>query len=248
MLRNPSHWRVRQIVVSEGLLDLINPVSALAAGFVTSLHCMGMCGPLACAILTPKNGSPTSKVITFGGYHLGKLISYILLGLLAGAIGATFVSFSSDSPSHLLTWSLAVFFLSIAIGLDRYAAKIPLVGKLSRSVMRKAYQINGGVRGLGLGLATPFIPCGPLYLIIWVAAISGSALSGGTMLAMFGLGTIPGLLLGKLGWSFISFRLSPDKLSRWRRNFALIACALLVMRSFLDTSFAALISGGAICH
>ena len=57
--------------------------------------------------------------------------------------------------------------------------------------MRKAYQINGGVRGLGLGLATPFIPCGPLYLIIWVAAISGSALSGGTMLAMFGLGTIP---------------------------------------------------------
>ena len=235
-------------MVSEGLLDLINPVSALVAGFITSLHCMGMCGPLACAILTPKSGSASSKAVTFGGYHLGKLLSYTLLGAFSGAIGATFVSATSEAPSHILSWSLAVFFLFIAIGLDRFAAKIPLVGKLSRVVMRRAYQVNGGVRGLGLGLATPFIPCGPLYLIIWVAAISGSALSGATMLAMFGLGTIPGLLAGQLGWSFISIRLSPDRLARWRRNAALIACVLLVMRSFMDTSFATLISGGAICH
>jgi uncharacterized protein len=235
-------------MVSEGLLNLINPLSALVAGLVTSLHCMGMCGPLACAMLGGPSEIRSSKILTFGGYHLGKIVSYMLIGALAGAIGAQFVTKTTAVPAHFLTWSMAIFFLLIAIGLDRIAIKLPMVGKLSRFMMQKAYRIHGGLRGLSLGLATPLIPCGPLYLMVWVAAISGSALEGKTMLGMFGLGTIPGLLVTQLGWSFLTVRVNPDRLARWRRNTAVVACALLVMRSFMDTSFSTIIAGGAICH
>jgi uncharacterized protein len=235
-------------MVDENLLDLINPVSALLAGLLTSLHCMGMCGPLACAMLSGPDESNRSKAVALGGYHLGKLVSYTLLGSLAGAIGAQFVSASTTFPAKILPWAMAVFFLLVGIGLDRFAVKLPLVGKLSRYIMVKAYRIHGGLRGISLGLATPFIPCGPLYLIVWVAALSGSTLNGGSMLAMFGIGTIPGLLATQLGWSFISVRVGPERLSRWRRNAALVACGLLLMRSFIDTSFASIIAGGAFCH
>ena len=235
-------------MLDENMLQLLNPISALVAGFVTSLHCMGMCGPLACSMLSGNQQQGGSKAITFGGYHLGKLISYTLLGALAGSIGSRFVEGTTQGPSQILTWAMAGFFLLVAIGLDRYAVRLPLVGKISRTLMQKAYRVKGGVRGLSLGLATPFIPCGPLYIIVWVAAVAGSGSGGAIMLAMFGIGTIPGLLATQLGWNFLTVRIEADRLFRWRRNAAIIACAILVVRSFMDTSFSTIISGGAICH
>lgn len=231
--------------MTENPLSLINPIAALVAGLLTSLHCMGMCGPLACTLL---GGKPKSKALTFGGYHIGKLGSYTLLGAIAGGLGSHFVSSLTEAPTQLLTWSMAVFFFAMAIGLDRYFIKLPLVSRLSRSLTRQALSIHSGFRGLALGLLTPFIPCGPLYIIIWVAALAGSAFGGATMLALFGLGTIPGLLVTQLGWSTLSNRVSPQRLTQWRRAITFAACLVLVLRSLSDMSLETLISTGGICH
>lgn len=229
----------------ENPLALINPIAALVAGLLTSLHCMGMCGPLACTLL---GGKPKSKTLTFGGYHFGKLISYTLLGGIAGGIGSHFVSSLTETPTQLLTWSMAAFFFVMALGLDRYLIKLPLVSQLSRSLTRQALRINSGFRGLALGALTPFIPCGPLYIIIWVSALAGSAWGGATMLALFGLGTIPGLLITQLGWSALSVRVSPRRLTHWRRGITFAACLALVIRSLADMSLDTLVSTGGICH
>jgi len=233
-------------MLSHSPLELINPISALVAGFITSLHCVGMCGPLACSILTPEKGR--SKAVAIGGYHVGKLLSYSIVGGLAGAIGGQFITSTTGFPSQFLTWSMAVFFLLIAIGVDRVSKRLPFVGQASQRLMRRAYQTRGDVRGLALGLATPFIPCGPLYVIISVAAMAGSAFNGALMLALFGLGTIPALLATNLGWNALSVRLGPNRLARWKRNAAIVACALLIARSFIDPSYASVFSGDAICH
>lgn len=231
--------------MAENPLALINPLAALVAGFVTSLHCMGMCGPLACALL---GGKPTSKLATFGGYHLGKLLSYTALGGIAGGIGSRFVSSLTEAPTQLLTWCMAAFFFVMALGIDRYLIKLPLVGKLSRYLTRQALRIKNDLRGLALGSLTPLIPCGPLNIIIWVAALAGSASGGATMLAMFGLGTIPGLLVTQLGWNALSVRVSPQRLTHWRRGITFAACLVLVIRSLADMSLETLISTGGICH
>ncbi len=231
--------------MAENPLSLINPIAALVAGLLTSLHCMGMCGPLACSLL---GGQPKSNLVTFGGYHLGKLVSYTLLGAIAGGIGSRFVSSLTESPTQLLTWSMAAFFFAMAIGMDRYLIKLPLVGRFSRALTRHALRIHNGFRGLALGLLTPFIPCGPLYIIIWVAALAGSAWGGATMLALFGLGTIPGLLLAQVGWNALSIKVSPQRLIQWRRVVTFAACLVLVIRSLSDMSLETLISTGGICH
>ena len=59
-------------------------IGALVIGFVGSLHCVGMCGPLNLFVLR-NNGS----VSAFGKYHAGRIFSYMLLGVLLGAIGTT---------------------------------------------------------------------------------------------------------------------------------------------------------------
>ena len=233
-------------MLSHSPLELINPISALVAGFITSLHCVGMCGPLACSILTPDKGR--SKAMAIGGYHIGKLLSYSIVGGLAGALGGQFITTTTGFPSQLLTWSMAIFFLLVAVGVDRLSKGLPLVGRASQRLMRWAYQTRGDARGLALGLATPFIPCGPLYVIVWVAAMAGSAFNGALMLALFGLGTIPALLAANLGWNALSVRLGPNRLARWKRNAAIIACALLIARSFIDPSYASVFSGDSLCH
>jgi len=231
--------------MTENPLELINPISALLAGLLVSLHCMGMCGPLTCVML---GGNQKSKVSTLGGYHVGKLLSYTSLGAIAGAIGAPLVSSLSAPPVYLLSGSMALFFLVTALGLDRHIVKIRFMNRLNRALTRQALKIRSGFRGLALGTLTPLIPCGPLYLIIWVAALAGTASGGATMLALFGLGTVPGLLLAQLGWSTLSTHVNPVKLSHWRRALTFAACVALVMRSLADINIESLISSSGLCH
>lgn len=231
--------------MTENPLELINPISALAAGFLVSLHCVGMCGPLTCVML---GGKQKSSVTTLGGYHIGKLLSYTALGAIAGAIGAPLVSTLPAPPVYLLTGSLALFFLAMALGLDRHLVKIPLMNRLNRSLTLRALQIKSEFRGLALGVLTPLIPCGPLYLIIWVASVAGTASAGATMLALFGLGTVPGLLMTQLGWTSLTARVNPVTLSYWRRALTFAACIALAVRSLSDFNIETLISTSGLCH
>ena len=57
-------------------------IAALVIGFVGSLHCMGMCGPLALYV-TGNQRSPAA----FVRYHGGRLLSYMILGALLGWVG-----------------------------------------------------------------------------------------------------------------------------------------------------------------
>ncbi len=225
-------------------LALINPLTALVAGFATSLHCMGMCGPLSCSLLF---GEAKSKRWAIGGYHIGRLVSYTALGAISGALGARFVSTLTDSPTQLITWAMAAFFLAMALGLDRFALKFPALQSLGRAVTRQALKLNGGARGVSLGLATPLIPCGPLYLIVWVAALAGSAQGGGLMLACFGLGAIPGLVVAQIGWNVLVQKVAPRQLALWKRGILVAASLLLALRSVADISLEALTASGGIC-
>ncbi len=231
--------------MAENPLELVNPIAALVAGFLVSLHCMGMCGPLTCVMLGSKS---QSRAVTLGGYHLGKLFSYATLGGIAGAIGAPLVSSLNTPPAYLLTGSMALFFLLMALGMDRYLIKVPLLIRFNRVLTRQALRINSGFRGIAMGALTPLIPCGPLYLIIWVASVAGTPSSGATMLAFFGLGTVPGLLASQLGWTILSARISPVRVSQWRRGLTFAACAALILRSLADLNIESLASRAGLCH
>jgi sulfite exporter TauE/SafE len=205
------------------------PWAAFVLGLVTSLHCVGMCGPLVCAAhgLCGK-GQRLEKGLLL--YHGGRFLSYVFIGMLLGGLGEVASACFSGSFAKGLPWLLVVALLIMAFGWEK---KISLPSffqnkwsRFYRSVQTRT--ISG--RMLGLGLMTPVLPCGALYLAFGAATFSGSWKMGGTLMALFTLGTIPlyALLTGSLfRWHFL---LSPRALQWTRQGVALLAALLLIWR------------------
>ncbi|HSJ03293.1 MAG: sulfite exporter TauE/SafE family protein [Verrucomicrobium sp.] len=209
--------------------------SAFAAGLVTSLHCVGMCGPLACAWAAGPRGSAALFLRNTAAYHGAKLISYALVGALAGAMGTLPLRTFQHGPGLLVPWLLVAMFGVVALGLERWIPKPLFLSRPMARVRTWAMQRGAFSRAGLLGLATPLLPCGPLYLMFALAMANGSAAKGAGFAAAFGLGTLPLLLLAQSQLRLLSLRLTPLQMQRLQRGLAL--CATVVMAWRLRGTF-----------
>lgn len=211
--------------------EITGPSAAFLAGLVTSLHCAGMCGPLACSACISECGRPSQRAM--GIYHLTRLASYTLAGGLVGAIGSGLAVLLTGGATRGITWIFALFFLAVALGWDKRLKWPTPSGRLSR-----IFSSPSGPRGksAGLGILTPLLPCAPLYLVLGAAAFSGSALGGASLLLAFGAGTVPLLFFvqNRLGW--LQSRWSPTAIDRLRRGLALASVVLLLVRGTYTAS------------
>src|SRR3954468_13141326 len=98
------------------LAGITGPGTALVAGLITSLHCAGMCGPLACALMPARRDADPQLVAT--AYHCARLASYTLLGALAGGIGRWPLALLDSGVARYLPWLLVLFFIAMAVRLD----------------------------------------------------------------------------------------------------------------------------------
>jgi sulfite exporter TauE/SafE len=211
------------------LAAISGPGTAFIAGVVTSLHCAGMCGPLACAIM-PVARDPSDPQQVASAYHLTRLASYATLGALAGGVGRFPLVLLGDSLLRWLPWLLVLFFVAVAFRLDQRLPRLPVLGRGYAALLAR---VRGGSRlraAVALGLATPLLPCGPLYFLLSLALLSGSALRGAETLLAFGLGTVPLLWLAQANFSGLRARLGPRTLGRARTVLALGVAVLLVWR------------------
>jgi hypothetical protein len=219
-------------------LPAINsPSAALLAGLVTSLHCAGMCGPLAC-VLMPVRGDRADAHTVSSAYHLTRLMGYTLLGALVGGLGRLPLSLLSQPVLRWLPWLMVLFFVGLAFQWDRYLPKLTALG---RWWPRLHAWLRGRSRiqtAAGLGFATPLLPCGPLYFILAAALLAGSALRGAEFMLAFGLGTVPLLWLAQSRFHWLQARLSPRWLGRLRVTLALIAALLIGWRLRATLGFA----------
>ena len=127
---------------------ITGPWPAFIAGLVTSLHCAGMCGPLAC-YLAPSPGSRSSFTTVTSLYQAGRLVSYTLIGALSGGLGMValgWVDIYQHSLSRFLPWILVVFFLLVALRADKYFPKpaflTALLGKLQLAGSRSNRRVG----------------------------------------------------------------------------------------------------------
>ncbi len=213
------------------------PLAGLIAGLVTSIHCAGMCGPLACAILpanTPGKGSPQ---VALGLYHLSRVISYTLIGALAGVFGGAIAGVFSFPLTTFLPWALVVLFLVFIFGWEK---NVPVPAAVSRAIFRlrlRAGKLSSPVLGASLGLLTPFLPCAPLYILFGVALFTGSAAGGGLLLAAFAAGTVIPLWLVQAQFFRLRTRFSPITLSRIQKGLALVSLVLVAWRATAGDGF-----------
>jgi sulfite exporter TauE/SafE len=211
------------------LAGITGPVSALLAGLVTSLHCAGMCGPLACSVMPARRDEADPHTVATV-YHVTRLVGYALLGALVGGMGRVPLSFLGEGALRYLPWLLVAFFVAVAVRFDQRLPRLPVIGRAYAAV---TLRLRGGSRlkaAAVLGLATPLLPCGPLYFLLSLALLSGSALKGAETLLAFGLGTVPLLWFAQANYHLIRVRIGPVWLGRIQTALALVVAAVLVWR------------------
>jgi sulfite exporter TauE/SafE len=216
---------------------IYSPGAAFVAGLVTSLHCAGMCGPLACGLM-PVRGDPADARTVSTVYHVSRLVGYSILGGLAGGAGRWPLAWISQSAWRWLPWLLVVFFVGLAFRWDRHLPKIAALGRLTwklQSWLRGRSRVESAA---ALGLATPLLPCGPLYLVVALALLSGSAVRSVEMMLAFGLGTVPLLWLAQSHFHWVRAKLSPLWLARVRVTLALVSAGVLSWRLRATLGFA----------
>ena len=203
--------------------------AALVAGLATSLHCAGMCGPIACGLGTLAK-SEGERLTAASLYHGTRLFSYALVGAVCGAIGEVPLKRFFDSPAVLLPWVLVLLLLVMALGLDRKVPRPAILNRLTARARFKACRFSAYGGASAMGLLTPFLPCGPLYIIFGAALLAGSPAKGAEFTLAFGLGTVPLLWLAQSQFHRIRARLTPLSMSRLRRGLALVTALMLAWR------------------
>ncbi|MCS6916149.1 MAG: sulfite exporter TauE/SafE family protein [Chitinophagales bacterium] len=203
---------------------MIALTAAALIGLAGSLHCAGMCGPLM--LLLGRMSRGVAMGWTMALYHAGRLLSYTLLGLLAGGLPAWV-----GLASHQQWLSIASGLLLVAVALAgsrwrgrKWIAVHRLVNRLSAWALR----CSGWQRLIGMGMVNGLLPCGLVYAALAVAAAGGNALTGAAVMLLFGIGTLPVLLAMTLTSGMLPVR-------RWWRPstlrlLTLAAGLLLVLR------------------
>jgi sulfite exporter TauE/SafE len=206
-----------------------SPSAAFVAGLVTSLHCAGMCGPLACAVMPVRReqGDPATVA---SAYHLARLAGYSALGAVAGGLGRLPLAWLAPTVLRWLPWAGVLLFVGLALRWDRGWPKIPLLGRWAFRWCGRWRQRPPVVAAAALGLATPLFPCGPLYFLVALALLAGSALRGLEFMLAFGLGTVPLLWVAQTQLGRLQRRLPPRWLARLRVGLALSAALVLAWR------------------
>lgn len=224
---------------------IYNGYTAMVAGLITSVHCVGMCGPLSCAFC-PKKGDLTDKHVILTSYHLSKLLSYGLVGALAGILGSVVILSVESSWLNRLPWILVLFFLTLAFRLDRFFLKPKGLGGIYAKISARFTRMSKPVAAGCIGFASPLLPCGPLYMIFGLSFFSGSALRGAEFAIGFGLGTLPLLWLFQSQFFQLGRYTSPVALSVIQRSVAFIAAIVVAWR--LRTTLGIEGAENWVCH
>jgi sulfite exporter TauE/SafE len=166
--------------------------TALTLGFVGSLHCAGMCGPLAIAVPVVGEGR-RARVLSRLLYNAGRITTYAVLGLVAGLIGRSFVLAGFQRWVSMIAGVLIISGLLISLkwsadGLIGIGV-VRLKRWFGRALQRRTHGAN-----ITLGLLNGLLPCGLVYVAATAAVGTGHGLNGALYMVAFGAGTLPMML------------------------------------------------------
>lgn len=166
---------------------------AFFTGLFGSFHCVVMCGPLVMSV--PFTGSIWFSLLQKFIYQIGRILTYSLLGFVAGSVGSLF---NILGLQQILSFVSGVLLILIAIyhfsGNKRTPNKtyLKLIGPLAKFLGRWMSKPYGGFVA---GSLHGFIPCGMVYMAVAGSLNAGSAFAGSEFMLYFGLGTTPLLML-----------------------------------------------------
>ena len=167
--------------------------SGFILGLLGSFHCVGMCGPIA-FVLPLDRTSSSKRVLQVSLYHLGRIITYSLIGLLFGLLGRGLYLFGLQQKISVITgilMILAVVFAATSIKRFRFSAPIYRAISGLKSKLGMALKKKSPDTFLTIGFLNGFLPCGLVYMAVFGAIAAGDLFQGSLYMILFGLGTVP---------------------------------------------------------
>ncbi|MBU6169330.1 MAG: sulfite exporter TauE/SafE family protein [Bacteroidetes bacterium] len=185
--------------------------SAFLIGLAGSVHCVGMCGPLALAI----PGASKDKGFTFFlrtiAYQISRISGYGVLGLIVGFFSQG-MQFTGVQPYFSLLSGILLLFLG-------FFGIIPEVNAFSKYPIIQHFQVKIN-RIIGtvmtnehfstpfvLGFLNAMLPCGMIYIALGTGLSSGNMSEAALYLISFGLGTLPLMFMVSISGQFLSLQM-----------------------------------------
>jgi sulfite exporter TauE/SafE len=210
-------------------------VLAFTVGFFSAIHCFGMCGGIVGALSLSLPAAVRARPASLLGYvllyNLGRILVYVLLGLLVGAGGRLLGWGVGDELWRQVAGAVAaVTLVLVGLYLTDWFPPLRRMDRLGNflwrrlePVARRILPIRNYPGALLAGLVWGWLPCGLVYYALFLTLPLGSSWKSGLFMLAFGLGTLPAMLAtGALtGW-----------LTRLGRNRRLRQAAGLILALF----------------
>lgn len=177
--------------------------SALLIGLLGSTHCLGMCGGIVGMLSLASRGGRVRQWVILLAYNLGRIMSYAAAGALLGALGGHLFDALPDTAGRWGARLVSAGFM-IALGLYltgwwRGLAALERAGAhLWRRVSplaRRLLPVRHAPQAFLVGTLWGFLPCGLVYSVLAWSLGAGDAAGGAMLMAAFGAGTLPMLLV-----------------------------------------------------
>ncbi|WP_413284434.1 sulfite exporter TauE/SafE family protein [Vibrio sp. MA40-2] len=186
-------------------------IAALLVGFLGSAHCVGMCGGIA-SVMSLNSVTKGGRTLTTLLYNIGRIISYMIAGALVGGAISSAASLLQDyAVLNALRIMSALVMIILALYIGKWWHGLLYVEKLGQHLWKfispltkKLLPLSSPLHALPLGLLWGWLPCGLVYSSLTWAAVSGSAVNGSLIMAAFGVGTLPSMLLVGLGANYVN--------------------------------------------
>ena len=167
--------------------------TAFLLGLLGSLHCVGMCGPIA--FMLPLDREIKSKMFAqLFLYHFGRILAYSLMGLAFGFFGKGLYLFGAQQNLSIFIGVLIILAILIP---QKYIRRFGVSKPLYRAVARVKSGLGEALKKrtadtfLTIGFLNGFLPCGLVYMALFASIAMASHYTGALYMGFFGLGTIP---------------------------------------------------------
>lgn len=228
-------------------------IAIFLVGLLGGTHCVGMCGGIVGALTVQIPGAVQRQWPIHLAYNLGRIATYILLGAAMGALGTVGLLFNDVLPIQLALYVLAnLMLIALGLYLTGFTALLAPVERLGHRIWRRVQPLTrrflparSPLQALPLGMLWGLVPCGLIYSVLATALVTGSATRGAALMAAFGLGTLPNLLLA--GLLFKRLR-DVTRNSKVRYAAGLLVLAFGVFGLVLAPTLGGKLWDGVLCH
>jgi uncharacterized protein len=180
--------------------------AAFLVGLVGSLHCIGMCGPIAIALPVPDSNNLsffTGRIL----YNLGRVVTYAFLGAVLGLVGSKIALAGAQQVVSIVLGIVIIIAVLLPQKYKNFFAQHPVIQKLAHPLKSNIGVLfsKGTFSAMFLiGILNGFLPCGLVYVALAGAIASGDAISGVAVMILFGFGTVPAMFGASVFGKFIN--------------------------------------------